>query len=390
MSDHETEQPQPEQEPEPQPEPDQQPQTPSGPRRFLRSRDDRVVGGVAGGLGKYFDVDPVFFRVGFVALAFLGGVGLLLYVAALLFVPSEDPTGGEPPPRSRAVTIGGAVLLVIVGLALLADWSVGAFVFSPLGFLAVLGAAVWWLVRGRPRAAEGTARRALTRIALALVVFVVSVLLLVGSVWVSAAGGGVAVAILVVAIGALIAAAAFRGGLRWLIVPALAMAIGVGVVAAADIDLDGGYGDRTYAPRSLDELRNAYDLGAGSLEVDLRGVDFPTGRRELDLEVGFGEAVLVVPRDVCVVADADVGAGYLRVLEWDDGGFNVGWSEGDSAPPDTRLVVDAHVGMGALQVVHDPRDAEGHDDRWDGPGGRWEDVHDEEDVALGRSAACEA
>src|SRR5919106_5752245 len=122
MSEHETSQPTPEPPPEPE------------PRRLLRSRDDRVISGVAGGLGKYFDVDPVFFRVGFVALAFLGGIGLLLYVAALLFVPSEDPTGGEPPPRSRAVTIAGAVALVIVGLALVADWSVGTFVFSPLGF----------------------------------------------------------------------------------------------------------------------------------------------------------------------------------------------------------------------------------------------------------------
>jgi phage shock protein PspC (stress-responsive transcriptional regulator) len=384
MSEHETTQPQPPQEP---------PATP-GPRRFLRSRDDRVIGGVAGGLGRYFNVDPVFFRVGFVALAFLGGIGILLYLAALLFVPSEDPAGGEPPPRSRAVTIAGAALLVLLGLALLADWSVGAFTFSPLGFLVILGAAVWWLVWGRTRAGEGEgegrARGILTRLALAVVILVASVVVFAGAVWASAAGGGVAVAILVIAIGALLAVAAFRGGARWLIVPALAIAAGLGVVAAADIDLDGGYGERVYAPSSLAEVRDGYDLGAGRLEIDLRGVDFPAGDRELDVELGFGEAVLVVPRDVCVVADADVGAGYLRMLDWDDGGFNVGWNEGAASSRDARLVVDAHVGMGALQVVHDPQDAEGHDDRWDGPGGRWDDVHDEEDPALGRSAACEA
>jgi phage shock protein PspC (stress-responsive transcriptional regulator) len=384
MSEHETTQPQ----------PPQEPPAPPGPRRFLRSRDDRVIGGVAGGLGRYFNVDPVFFRVGFVALAFLGGIGILLYLAALLFVPSEDPAGGEPPPRSRAVTIAGAALLVLLGLALLADWSVGAFTFSPLGFLVILGAAVWWLVWGRTRAGEGEgegrARGILTRLALAVVILVASVVVFAGAVWASAAGGGVAVAILVIAIGALLAVAAFRGGARWLIVPALAIAAGLGVVAAADIDLDGGYGERVYAPSSLAEVRDGYDLGAGRLEIDLRGVDFPAGDRELDVELGFGEAVLVVPRDVCVVADADVGAGYLRMLDWDDGGFNVGWNEGAAASRDARLVVDAHVGMGALQVVHDPQDAEGHDDRWDGPGGRWDDVHDEEDPALGRSAACEA
>ena len=97
--------------------------------------------------------------------------------------------------------------------------------------------------------------------------------------------------------------------------------------------------------------------------------------------------MIVVPRDVCVVTDADVGAGYLRVLGWDDGGFNVGWSERSTDA--ARVVVDAHVGMGALQVVHDPYEASRHDGR---RGGRynWEDVHEAEDPALGRSAACAA
>ena len=388
MSEHDTEQPQPQ--PEPEPEPTLQP--PSSPRRLLRARDDRVIGGVAGGLGKYFNVDPVFFRVGLVALAFVGGLGVLLYLAALLFVPSEDAAGGEPPRRSRAVTIAGAVLLVIVGAAILSDggWWIGGAFFGPLGLLLVLGAAVWWLLWGRAGPRETSPRATLARIGIVLLVLLGSAVLLAASVWSAAAGGGVAVAVLVIAIGALLAVAAFRGGARWLIVPALAIAGGLGVVSAADIDLDGGYGKRVYTPSSLAGLPSGYDLGAGSLEVDLRGIDFDGGRRDLDIEVGFGEAVLIVPSDVCVVADADVGAGYLRVLDWDDGGFNVGWDEAEAAGSDTRLALNAHVGMGALQVVHDPRDAEGHDDRWDGPGGRWDDVHEEEDPALGRSAACEA
>jgi phage shock protein PspC (stress-responsive transcriptional regulator) len=394
MSDHETEQPTPEPEPEkPQPEPGEpqpEPAEPLSPRRLLRSRDDRIIGGVAGGLGKYFNVDPVFFRVGLVALAFVGGLGVFLYLAALLFVPSEDAGGGEPPRRSRALTIAGAVLLVVLGAAILSKggWWFGGF-FGPLGFLILLGAAVWWLIWGRAGTGNGDGRGALTRIAIVLLILLGSAALFVASVWTSAAGGGVAVAIVVIAIGGLLAVAAFRSGFRWLIVPALAIAAGLGVVAAADIDLDGGYGERHYAPASLAELRPNYDLGAGSLEVDLRGIDFNGGERDLALEVGFGEAVLVVPRDVCVVADADVGAGYLRMLGWDDGGFNVDWDENTPARADARLVVDAHVGMGALQVVHDPRDAEGHDRDWGGRD-RWEDVHDEDDPALGRGAACTA
>ena len=37
------------------------------PRRLLRSREDRVIGGVCGGLGRYFNIDPVLFRIGFAA-----------------------------------------------------------------------------------------------------------------------------------------------------------------------------------------------------------------------------------------------------------------------------------------------------------------------------------
>jgi phage shock protein PspC (stress-responsive transcriptional regulator) len=406
MSDHETDQPREDPGAEPPPEqgtppgeetpPEQktppedatphEPAASAAPRRLLRSREDRVIGGVAGGLGRYFNVDPVFFRVGFVVSAFLGGLGILLYLAALLFVPSEDPGGGEPPRRGRALTIAGAIVLAILGAAILFDggWWFGGFLFGPIGFLLLLGAAVWWLVWGRSGEGREDGRGTLARLAIVALVLVGSAALFVASVWTSAAGGGVAVAILVIAIGGLLAVAAFRGGLRWLIVPALAIAAGLGVVAAADIDLDGGYGERHYAPASLAEVRPAYDLGAGSLEVDLRRVDFTEAVHEIDLEVGFGEAVLVVPRDVCVVADADVGAGYLKMLGWDDGGFNVGWDEGAGARADSRLLVDAHVGMGALQVVHDPREADRKDGDWE----RWD--HEDDDAALGRSAACTA
>jgi phage shock protein PspC (stress-responsive transcriptional regulator) len=55
-----------------------------------RSRSDRMVTGVAGGLGEYFGVDPVIFRVLFAVLSFFGGVGLLLYLACWLLIPERD------------------------------------------------------------------------------------------------------------------------------------------------------------------------------------------------------------------------------------------------------------------------------------------------------------
>ena len=57
-------------------------------RRLERS-SDRILAGVAGGLGKYFELNPNFFRIGFVVLTLLGGAGILVYLAALLVMPAE-------------------------------------------------------------------------------------------------------------------------------------------------------------------------------------------------------------------------------------------------------------------------------------------------------------
>ena len=71
------------------PRPDEQPTEPMPRRRLIRSRNDRVIGGVCGGMGRYFNIDPIFFRIGAVALAFVGGAGILLYLAALLLMPER-------------------------------------------------------------------------------------------------------------------------------------------------------------------------------------------------------------------------------------------------------------------------------------------------------------
>ena len=62
----------------------------SDTRILNRSTDDKMIAGVAGGLGEYFGVDPVLFRVGFVAATLLSGVGALAYLALVLFVKTDD------------------------------------------------------------------------------------------------------------------------------------------------------------------------------------------------------------------------------------------------------------------------------------------------------------
>lgn len=55
--------------------------------KFYRSRKDRFIGGVAGGLAEYMNIDPVLVRVVFVLIIFFNGLGLLLYIILWIIVP---------------------------------------------------------------------------------------------------------------------------------------------------------------------------------------------------------------------------------------------------------------------------------------------------------------
>ncbi len=70
---------------------DTEPKSGSRPSRILlrRSLDDRMLGGVAGGLARYFGVDAIIVRIAFVVLTFVGGAGIPLYLAGLLLIPDE-------------------------------------------------------------------------------------------------------------------------------------------------------------------------------------------------------------------------------------------------------------------------------------------------------------
>jgi phage shock protein C len=64
--------------------------------KLYRSRTNRQVAGVCGGLAERFNVDPTVMRVLFVVLAILGGSGILLYIALWIIVPEQPPAGGAP------------------------------------------------------------------------------------------------------------------------------------------------------------------------------------------------------------------------------------------------------------------------------------------------------
>jgi phage shock protein C len=58
-------------------------------RKLYRSRTNRKLAGICGGLSQYFNVDATLLRVLFVLLAVLGGSGVILYLAMWIIVPQE-------------------------------------------------------------------------------------------------------------------------------------------------------------------------------------------------------------------------------------------------------------------------------------------------------------
>jgi phage shock protein PspC (stress-responsive transcriptional regulator) len=69
------------------------------PLQLTRSTTDKKLGGVAGGLGRYFSVDPLLFRIGFAVATVFSGAGALAYLALLAFMPTD---AGDPAPLGRS------------------------------------------------------------------------------------------------------------------------------------------------------------------------------------------------------------------------------------------------------------------------------------------------
>ena len=130
---------------------------------FARSANDRVLTGVAGGIGESIGVESLVIRLAFVVLSLAAGLGVALYV--LLFLVSAEPDPGTNPhvrrPTMRqAVAVGLIVLAVLVFLRELGLWFGDALVIPVV--LLTLGSAVLW-TRGDEQERERW-RRAIARL----------------------------------------------------------------------------------------------------------------------------------------------------------------------------------------------------------------------------------
>jgi phage shock protein PspC (stress-responsive transcriptional regulator) len=353
--------------------PDEPPRPPRPP--LTRSSTDSIIGGVAGGLGRHLNVDPLAIRITFVILAFAGGLGILAYLAFLVFIPSDDPS--KPQRWGVARVVGGGLLVVAACFVLTPDWFFGPW----LVLLLAAGVVSYLLVRVTREEGASRFSSVAARIGVGVVLLALSVGGFVAAAAGTAVGGGIVIAGLIIACGIGLVGGAFRGGARWLIAPAIVLALPLAAVAATDLDLRGTWGERTFRPATVAELGHGYEMGVGSMRVDLRDVDLPPGRTDMPLQMGMGEIQVLVPEDMCVVTDAAISLGAANTGGGEEGGVDIDIHDGpvpDPGVPYVRLDVD--LGIGAVHVGDRFRD------RDHGPGW-WRDG--EIDAGTSR-AACEA
>jgi phage shock protein PspC (stress-responsive transcriptional regulator) len=344
-------------------------------RRLRRSRDNRLVAGVCGGLAEYFGLGAAIYRIIFVALALAGGSGLLLYAAAALVIPDEEAEDSLAAQtlrehRDRPWLVIGVGLLVLAGFFFVG----GSHAFWPVAggiwLLALIAGAliVAWETGGRKRrptiAADGTVTKPVdTRPSLfwpglgALIVGagVLGLLDATDAVdvnWDVALAGGVIVAGLLVALGFL-----WRGAAAFGVLGIVLLAFMGAALAFDGISVRGGVGDRTEMPVVASALQHAYRLGVGNLELDLRHVPLPPGETRIEAHVGVGKLVVDLPPGVPAAIDGKVRGGDLTLLDREESGWRVHERVIDPsfANADRRIVLDVDVGLGDVEVSRPPK-----------------------------------
>ncbi len=101
-------------------------------KRLYRSRRDKVIGGICGGLGGYLGVDPVVIRVIWLAAVLLAGTGFLAYLIAWIIVP-EAPAGEDPGPVERTADPSKVAGIALIAIALI--WFAGKVGMPHMGQL---------------------------------------------------------------------------------------------------------------------------------------------------------------------------------------------------------------------------------------------------------------
>lgn len=369
--------------------------------RLRRSRSDRKVAGVAGGLARHLDVDPLILRVAFVVLVFFGGAGLILYGACWLLVPEDDAERAPFHLDERTRSIALVIVGVIAALALIGD-SWGAFWFPwPVAIVALI--ALWLLTRNsnqptaQPPVAQPTAAQPyappvappylpppaqpyvhqppappayvppapayvrppnprkrgpilfwFTLALIALSLGVLGIVDLAGADVAASAYPALAVGIC----GLMLLVGAFFGRAGGLIAVGVVSAVALAGTTAAD-DWEG---DRILErPVRAALVEDRYWLDAGEQVIDLRAVtDLESlDGRSIEVEGGVGRIEVILPDDLAATVSADVdGPGHIDLFGEERGGIDTQHTSFSGSDADPEITIDAQLGVGEIEVSH--------------------------------------
>jgi phage shock protein PspC (stress-responsive transcriptional regulator) len=353
---------------------------------------DRKVAGVAGGLARHVDVDPVILRVAFVVLVFFGGAGVIAYGLCWLLLPEDGslrrPLGLDD--RNRGIALVGVGILS--GLALLSDTFGNDFFPWPVAI--VIGLVVFFVVgvldrdrRLKPTAppvphaldpatggyspvAPGTPtvtppsyrppprnprRRGpilfwFTMALAALGIGVLGIVDLAGAPVADAAYPALVVGVC----GAMLVLGAFYGRAGGLIFVGLVAALVLSLATVSE-RFDGE--DITRHPLTAAEVPSSLDTSAGEILLDLTDVSdlAALDGKKVDLHADVGRIVVIVPHGLSVEVDAAVdGPGHLELFGDERGGIGIDdevrHDGGFGAP---ELFVDAGLSVGEIKIYEE-------------------------------------
>ena len=315
-----------------------------------RSRTDRVFGGVCGGIGRQYDVDPTLLRILVVVITvFTGGGFAFAYLLGWIFIPDEPLLVPIGAPGAAAAGTPYAAAQPSAVPASYAAGGTGTYVDPGTG--QVYGAPQYY-APAKPR----EPRSYLGLITLSAAVVVGGLLSILAVAGVDMPAATVAAAMLaVVAVGLLVGA--FRGRARWLIAPAVVLLLVAQAATAIPRAVNGtwgsGVGDRTWAPTVSNPA--PFDLGAGTAQLDLTSL--PQGPATVAAKLGAGTIIVLVRPDTTLVLHSRIGAGDVLLPDRPStNGTNLVVSTTvpatSTTPAVTTVDLTIEIGLGELEVRH--------------------------------------
>jgi phage shock protein PspC (stress-responsive transcriptional regulator) len=157
-----------------------------------------------------------------------------------------------------------------------------------------------------------------------------------------------AVLLAIVGLGLLIGA--WWGHARWLIIPGVLLTVALAIASLIPLHIRGGLGEVTWSPETRTNVRGSYELFAGKAILDLSKVDFEADRT-VEVDVTFGELLIVVDDDQPLDARVKVQGGQMDLLGEEQDGWDI--QERVQRPGDEELgtlKIDSEVVFGEVTV----------------------------------------